>query len=57
MTTTAMPMVTMTATDHSACRPVRPASGYVRGLPATVWQDALRRNGARRPATVMPAVP
>jgi hypothetical protein len=57
MTTTAMPMMTMTATDHSACRPVRPASGYVRGLPATVWQDALRRNGARRPATVMPAVP
>jgi hypothetical protein len=57
MTTTALPMMTMTTTDHPARHPVRPASGYVRGLPATVWQEALRRNSERRPAIVMPAVP
>lgn len=44
--------MTMTtgSTSHPGRRPVRPTSTYIRGLHATVWQEALRRTSGRRPA-------
>jgi hypothetical protein len=48
-----MSITTIVTSDIAANRPAtnrRAIPAYVRGIPAPVWQSALRHRGQRRPA-------